>query len=208
MEQIPKKLDDLRQKFAEGKIKSLEDAIEAEFGIDLSASYLGLKLKNPIIVAPGPLSHVLSQVERAAKSGYGGMVLKSVVGEDKNGNASMKLLRTKPNFARWVKDADGNPIFHWNGGLDLRNLAEYLKFAESAFELGKKLGFPLIASFLCHLPKEEDEEWKVEEWGYTARKLSMHACIYHIPRKELKGCAKRSQAKAYPAPNLKGMIFS
>lgn len=182
MEEMHMKLDSMRKNFSEGKMKNVEVAVGTEFGVDLSATYLGLELKNPMIVAPGPLSHSVLQIERAARAGYGGMVLKSVVGEDKNGNASMKALRTKPNFAKWASDAEGNPVYHWNGGLDLRNLEEYLRFAEKAFELGKNLGFPLIASFMCHLPKERDEEWKVEEWEYTARKLCKAASIMYGDR--------------------------
>jgi len=70
-----------------------------------------------MIIAPGSLSHSISQIKRAAKAGYGGLVLKSVVGEDKDGNASMKFMRRKSTFARWVCDEEGNPIFHWNGDL-------------------------------------------------------------------------------------------
>jgi dihydroorotate dehydrogenase (fumarate) len=172
----------MKEEFGEAKIKNIECLIRDEFGIDLSSSYLDLELKNPIIVAPGPLSQTTSQIERAVRAGYGGMVLKSVIGEDKNGNASMKSLRTKPSFVRWVKDEEGNPIFHWNGGLDLRSLAEYLRFTEEAFQLGKKLGFPLILSFLCHLPKDRDEEWKVEEWEYTVRRLDEAASAMYEER--------------------------
>ncbi|HIE18767.1 TPA: hypothetical protein EYP75_03475 [Candidatus Bathyarchaeota archaeon] len=153
--------------------------LESEFSIKISASYLNLDLRNPIIIAPGPLSQNISQIKRAAKTGYGGMVLKSVVGEDKDGNTSMKALRKKSIFARWVYDDEGNPIFHWNGGLDLRRLEDYLSFARKAFQLGKKEGFPLIASFLCHLPKDVDEEWKIEEWEYTTKKLVEAARIFY-----------------------------
>jgi len=52
-----------------------------------------------MIIAPGSLSHSISQIKRAAKAGYGGLVLKSVVGEDKDGNASMKFMRRKSTFA-------------------------------------------------------------------------------------------------------------
>ncbi len=179
MEKTLRKLLDLNNAFIEGKIKNVEQSIMEMFEIDLSASYLGLKLRNPLIIAPGPLSQSLFHVKRAAKSGFGGMVLKSVVGEDKNGNASMKFLRAKPTFAKWVEDEEGNPVFHWNGGLDQRCLNDYLKFIKSAFHLGKKMEFPLILSFLCHLPKDVDEEWKVEEWEYTVKKLCEAALIMY-----------------------------
>jgi len=170
MSRLHVSLDRLRKKFKEGNV-NLGKMLEREFDVEISTSYLGLNLKNPILIAPGPLSQSVSQIKRAANSGYGGMVLKSVVGEDKNGNASMKALRKRSTFARWVYDDEGNPVFHWNGGLDLRSFREYLSFAREAFKIGRKEDFPLIASFLCHLPKDVDEEWKIEEWEYTTKKL-------------------------------------
>jgi len=168
----------VKKEFNKGKL-NLKKLLEREFGIDLSASYLDLDLRNPIIIAPGPLSQSISQIRRAAKTGYGGMVLKSVIGEDKDGNASMKALRRKSSFARWVYDDEGNPVFHWNGGLDPRSLEDYLAFAKEAFKEGKKDEFPLIASFLCHLPRDLDEEWKVEEWEYTTKRLVDAACVQY-----------------------------
>ncbi len=178
MPELSKSLKHIKKRFDEGDL-DIKRLLEREFGVAISASYLDLDLRNPVVIAPGPLSQRISQIERAARAGYGGMVLKSVVGEDKDGNASMKALRKGSSFARWVYDEEGNPIFHWSGGLDLRSLSEYLAFAREAFKLGKKLGFPLIGSFLCHLPKSEDEEWKVEEWEYTTRKLIEAASILY-----------------------------
>jgi len=177
--QIRDTLACLEKDYVKGRTRIVEEAVKKELGVDLSASYLGLRLRNPLVIAPGPLSQSLRQIERAARAGYGGMVLKSVIGEDKNGNASMRMLRTKPTFVRWVEDEEGNPVYHWNGGLDLRNLSDYLKFAEKAFRLGRDLRFPLVASFLCHLPKERDEEWKVDEWEFTVRKLCEAASVMY-----------------------------
>lgn len=138
--------------------------------LDLSARYFGLELKNPVLLAPGQLSFNVQQIERACKAGYGAVVLKSVVGEDVKGNASMKKLR-RVSPGKWVFDEEGNPVFHWKGGLDTRNLTEYLEFAKKAYETGKSHDVPLIASFLCHLPSSVEEEWNVEEWSHTAREL-------------------------------------
>ncbi len=96
--------------------------------------------------------------------------MKSVVGEDAKGNASMKKLR-RTSLGKWVFDEEGDPVFHWKGGLDTRNFTEYLEFAKKAYETGKNHDVPIIASFLCHLPSGVEEEWNVEEWSYTARKL-------------------------------------
>lgn len=176
MSSIRALLERLKKEIISGDLYGL---LEREFGIDLSASYLDLNLRNPIIVAPGPLSQSISQIKRAAKAGYGGMVLKSVVGEDRRGNASMSMMRRGSTFARWVYDDEGNPIFHWNGGLDPRNLRDYLEFAREAFKIGKELEFPLVASLLCHLPKNVDEEWRAEEWEHTTKELVEAARIMY-----------------------------
>lgn len=154
----------------------LEEKVLEELGIDLSARYLDLELRNPIILAPGPLSQTSSQVERAFKAGYGAVVLKSVVGEDRNGGASMRFLRRKPTFMRWYVDESldpegRNPTVHWNGGLDTRNLMDYLEFARKAYDVGRRTGMPLIASVLCHLVSGPEDEWNVEEWTYTVGKM-------------------------------------
>jgi len=179
MEGTRKEMLDISKALSEGKTKNVEEIVKDRLGVDLSASYMGLELRNPLIVAPGPLSQSPFQIKRAAKSGFGGMVLKSVIGENKEGNASMKSLRTRPTYTKWVEDEEENPVFHWNGGLDQRCFKDYLKFAKSAFQLGKELDFPLIVSFLCHLPKERDEEWKFEEWEYTVKKLYEAASIMY-----------------------------
>jgi len=147
-----------------------------EYGIDLSARYTDLKLRTPIVLAPGQLSRFTSQIERAARAGYGAIVLKSVVGEDRDGNASVKFLRRKPTFMRWYidkrLDPEGrNPTIHWNGGFDTRNLKEHLRFAKEAYEFGRRVEIPIIASILCHLVSSSEEEFKVEEWEYTTKML-------------------------------------
>ena len=147
----------------------MEKAIQTN--VDFKTSYLDIELKNPIVLAPGHLSSHSKQIEEAAKSGFGAIVLKSVVGEDKKGNASMEINRRTSKFW-WVKDEEGNPILHWKGGLDLRSFPKYLEFAREAYKIGQDYNTPLIASFLCHLPRTLDEEWKVKEWEYTTRKLN------------------------------------
>jgi len=171
---IAEKMDNIKNEFGESRV-GIERAVQDEFGIDLSASYLDIGLRNPIILAPGQLTQYGHQIEKAVKAGFSAVVLKSVVGEDKHGNVSMKIFRRKPTFMRWYYDKDDRehkyPIMHWNGGLDPRSLAEYLKFAREAYELGRKMDTPMIASFLSHLPSTLDEEWIVDEWTYTTAKL-------------------------------------
>lgn len=45
---------------------------------DLSTTYLGLKLKNPLIIGSSGLSGTLNEIKHAADSGAGAIVLKSI----------------------------------------------------------------------------------------------------------------------------------
>jgi len=49
--------------------------------IDVSTSYMGLKLKNPIIVASSDLSRDADGVKKCADAGAGAVVLKSIFEE-------------------------------------------------------------------------------------------------------------------------------
>jgi len=48
---------------------------------DLSTSYLGLKLKNPLIAASSPLTATLDNLKRCEDAGLGAVVLKSIFEE-------------------------------------------------------------------------------------------------------------------------------
>jgi dihydroorotate dehydrogenase (fumarate) len=49
--------------------------------LDLTASYLGLKLKNPVVVAPSPLSEQIGNILRMEDAGAGAVVLHSLFEE-------------------------------------------------------------------------------------------------------------------------------
>jgi len=139
----------------------------------LKGKYGDFVLKNPILVAPGQLTRTFSQILKIKKAGYGGCVLKSVVGEDKDGNCSMLEMRKPPTYIKTVYDEDDKekkcPIIHWDGRADTRNLSEYLDFAREAVKLMDE-NFLIVASILCHLPLP-DEDFKKEEWIFTTEKL-------------------------------------
>jgi len=199
-----RKLTNLYRKYSDEKLPiNLPQIILDEFEIDISASYVDQKLRNPIMVAPGQMTLSEGQIKRIADAGYGGLILKSVVGEDKNGNASMAEygFRRKPTYIKTVFDENDTekkmPIIHWDGRLDTRGLDEYLKFAEKAMNIGKEKNIPVIASFLCHLP-QEGEDWKKEEWTYTTERFRdlgfTHAEIDFCPFLKGEDIAKNREA--------------
>ena len=48
---------------------------------DLSTSYLGLKLRNPIIIASGPKTGNIESLKKCEQNGAGAVVLKSIFEE-------------------------------------------------------------------------------------------------------------------------------
>jgi len=169
-----KKIRELYKEYNEsGLPKDFTSIVIQEFDIDITAKYIDIELRNPVIVAPGQLTLHEYQIELIAEAGYGAAVLKSVVGEDRYGNSSMApFFRKKPTYIKVVYDPDdvgrSRPIILWDGGLDTRPLKEYLNFAANAIKVSS--GLPLIASFLAHLPQLE-EPWREDEWIYTASRL-------------------------------------
>jgi len=169
------KIEKLKDIFLKEKLSNdFEKKIREITGIDLSSSYGKFYLKNPVIVAPGQLTRTEKQIAQIKEANFAGCVLKSIVGEDENGNCSMILYRNSPTYLKSVYDdfdIDKKfPIIHWDGRADTRNLSEYLEFARNAFKYEEENKFLIIASLLCHLPFP-DEEIKKEEWVFTTEKL-------------------------------------
>lgn len=145
------------------------------------SKYIDLPLKNPIIVAPGSLTLNIGQINKIKNAGYAGAILKSVIGESKDESSSMKILRKKPTHIDTFYDSYDTkgefPIIHWDGGLDTRNLNDYMPFANEAQQLNKPSNFSIIASFLANLP-HAGEEFIEEEWIHTANSLKQAGYKY------------------------------
>jgi dihydroorotate dehydrogenase (fumarate) len=110
---------------------------------DLSTKYMGLELKNPIIVASCSLTKTLDGVRKCADEGAGAVVLKS-------------LFEEQIDFD--VKDVESNLLPYWRqDALDyVRGMGmalgprEYLNLVEQA---KNSVSIPVIASLNCITPK-------------------------------------------------------
>ena len=153
--------------------ENFTDIILDELGLDITARYGDVKLKNCVLVAPGQMTTSISQIEMIRESGFAGCVLKSVVAEDQKGHCSMIKFRRKPTKVETVYDDDDiegvRPIIHWDGGLDLRNLEQYLDFAKKCRKFCFS-HFTIIASILGHLPSF-NEDFLEDEWVFTTKQL-------------------------------------
>lgn len=150
-----KQLQDLRDYYLERDIpENLSDIVKKELNVDISAKYGSFRLKNCILVAPGQMTINLSQAQMIKESSFAGCVLKSVVAEDKKGSCSMIKFRRKPTYVEtvyWQEDKECEfPIIHWDGGLDTRNLNDYLEFADSAVKIASK-DFLLVFLYLLDI---------------------------------------------------------
>lgn len=169
-----RELTDLARSCLEGPLPAdLPEQVRSRFGVDLSADYPPLSMPTPLMVAPGQMSLRPEHIRRAVSAGFGGVVLKSHVGESASGLCSMTWMRRRPTTIRtFYEEADTagqRPIIHWNGRGDTRSWAEYEPFAREAVRIAADSPVALVGSFLCHLPQLE-EGWIEEEWVLAGRR--------------------------------------
>ncbi|MCK4880189.1 MAG: dihydroorotate dehydrogenase-like protein [Bacteroidales bacterium] len=137
--------------------------------MNLTTSYLGLELKNPIIVGSSGLTGTLDGIVSLEKHGAGAVVMKSIFEEE-------ILLEVKEQ----VKEAEKNPMIY--SGLsetldyiDLHiredNLGKFLQLIRDA---KKAVSIPIIGSINCI----SNEDWthftkRMEEAGADALELNI-----------------------------------
>jgi dihydroorotate dehydrogenase (fumarate) len=137
--------------------------------MDLSTTYMGLELANPVIVASSGMTGNLESIIRMEKNGAAAVVLKSIFEEE-------ILL----DLNRQLKEAQQNPMIYSGLSetldyLDLhireKNLGDYLKLIKQA---KKSVSIPVIGSINC----VSDEDWtyftgKIEEAGADGLELNL-----------------------------------
>ncbi len=135
----------------------------------LTTKYMGLELRNPLIVGSSGLTNSVANIKEIAKKGAGAVVLKSLF-EEQIQHETEKFI-----------EGNANPVAHWNQAFDniiskrahsydeafdyISNYAkehtlnEYLKFVEEA---KKSVDIPIIASINCV---------SQYDWQYFAKKI-------------------------------------
>ncbi len=121
---------------------------------DLSVKYLGLEMKNPILVASCSLTGSVSGIQELADAGAGGVVLKSLFEEQIDAETKDIEQYIGPSWHTEAYD------YVRNMGMELGPNA-YLKLVEAA---KKAVSIPVIASLNC-----VSERW----WADYARKLEL-----------------------------------
>ncbi len=143
--------------------------------MDTSTSYLGLTLKNPIIVGSSGLTGTIEGVKRLSQSGAGAVVLKSLFQEEislESNKVIEDTLKADPSVRYFDYDGKKNPIEFYGYKVREDNLNRYttlIRDAKAAVDI------PVIASIHCFY---DSMEWiafarELERAGADALELNM-----------------------------------
>ncbi len=133
--------------------------------MDLSTKYLGLELRNPVIVGSSGLTDTVKKIEDLEKYGAGAVVIKSIFEEEITMEYEKVLAEEAPS--RFKDDY----LDYFDYKIKQQNLGNLIKLISDA---KKKVKIPVIASINC----TSSHEWtyfasKIEEAGADALELNI-----------------------------------
>jgi len=133
--------------------------------MDLSTKYLGLELRNPVIVGSSGLTNSVEKIAELEKYGAGAVVLKSIFEEEITMEYEKVLAEEAPS--RYKDDY----LDYFDYKIKQQNISNYIKLISDA---KKKVKIPIIASINC----TSSHEWtyfaqKIEEAGADALELNI-----------------------------------
>jgi len=133
--------------------------------MDLTTKYMGLDLKNPIVVGSSKLTSTLSNLIVCEQSGAGAVVLKSLFEEQLVARAEQKTMRNEMYF--WYPEANDYMVDR----VKRSEFEAYLKFVRNAKAV---LNIPIIASINCVSPIEWPKyAAKIQDAGADALELNI-----------------------------------
>ncbi len=160
----------------DGLPADLESYLRETYLLDMTASYAGLRLRNPWGKASGQLSLNRAQVEEAAAAGLGLVVLKTVIAQDPEGRQTMSAWAVKETqmasepITSPVTGARGWTIT-WKGRGWWQSFDEYLELVRQAVSVGLEHKMVVVPSVKYHLPAPGETEWRIEEYRQTTSAL-------------------------------------
>lgn len=161
---------------------------------NLETSYMGLKLKNPIIVGSSGLTNSVDNVVEIEKAGAGAVVLKSLFEEQINMAASITYeMGEMSNYYPEAQDY----IRNYSSENDVAN---YLKLIS---DCKSKVNIPVIASINCM----SDNLWeefakKIEDAGADALELN----IFVLPSNTNKSSSENEKVYFDIAEKITGIV--
>ncbi len=137
--------------------------------MDLSTTYMGLKLKNPVIISSSRISGNLETIRQCISYGAAAVVLKSIFEEQMTLRVEAKLKQSKENEAYyWYSEAREKVLNLSKDAI----LEHYLQFVKAAKDLDASV--PIISSIHCksadNWPKYARE---IENAGADALELNI-----------------------------------
>ncbi len=142
--------------------------------VDLSTKYLGITLKNPIIVGSSGLTNSVEKIQDLEKKGAGAVVLKSIFEEEIALEYADFIKTETSNYNDKYFDYEGrkNPIEYYDYVIREENLKKYVALIKDS---KSKVSIPVIASINCYF---DSAEWipyarNLEQAGADALELNM-----------------------------------
>ncbi len=136
---------DYRRFAARGLPEDLERHLRESYGLDMTATYAGMTIRNPWGKASGQLSLNRAQIEEAADAQLGLVVLKTVIAQDEQGHQSMSAWAIKESqmvaepITGATTGAEGWTVT-WKGRGWWQPFAEYLELVRAAAAIGRDRG--------------------------------------------------------------------
>jgi dihydroorotate dehydrogenase (fumarate) len=150
--------------------------------IDLSCNYLGLRLKNPIVVGSSGLTSSLDNLRAISKMGAGAVVLKSIFEEQIRYETDKFLQSDNKSMKSWqdtFQDIVSKKEFYYEEAYDyLTNYARehtLNKYLSLITEAKKEIDIPIIASINC--TTQYDWQYfakRIQEAGADALELNVY----------------------------------
>jgi dihydroorotate dehydrogenase (fumarate) len=137
--------------------------------VDLSCKYLGLQLKNPLVVGSSGLTSSVSNLKEAARAGAGAVVLKSIFEEQIKFEAEKFIKSGDPRIKSWNEAFEGivsKTEFYYEEAFQY--LTSYAKehtldsYLSLISEAKKEISIPVIASINCTTRYD---------WQYFAKRI-------------------------------------
>lgn len=137
--------------------------------MDLTTNYLGLNLKNPIVIGSCSLTSSVSEIKKLEKNGAGAVVLKSIFEEEILMDAESQLQEAKKNS--FIYDQYSETLDYIDLHVKEERLNDYIQLIKNA---KKEVLIPVIASVNC----VSSAEWtsfakRIEEAGADALELNI-----------------------------------
>jgi len=160
----------------QGLPDDLDNYVRQNYGLDMTASYAGIRLRNPWGKASGQLSLNRAQIEEAAQAGLGFVVLKTVIAHDKEGHQSMSAWAIKESrmvVEPIVSNSTGAAgwTVTWKGRGWWQPFDDYLTLIRQACAIGSANDVLIVPSVKYHLPAPGETCWREEEYLETTRSI-------------------------------------